>query len=147
MVMSAHVLLADRLGLDWSLKPRALVVQERIAFAPARKMFSEGIPPRALIAVTTEPALLAGLGSNSNGAAFTRFVADPVAVGFTIIVTVAVAFLARFVRVHVTVATPSKLQEAPCVLVAETKLTDGGSASVTVKDVTGQGPLFVRLML
>src|SRR6266566_8528897 len=102
---------------------------------------------RGLIVVTTEAVLLVGLGSNSNGVAFARFVADPVAVGFTVMVTAAVAFLARFVRVHVTVATPSKVQEAPCVLVAETKLTDGGSASVTVKDVTGQGPLFVRLML
>src|SRR6266699_2029667 len=101
---------------------------------------------RGLIVVTTEAVLLVGLGSNSNGVAFARFVIGPVAVGFTIIVTVAVPFLARFVRMHVTVATPSKLEEAPCVLVAETKLTDGGSASVTVKDVTGQGPLFTRLM-
>src|SRR5437773_12038195 len=145
--MSAHVLSADRLGLDWSLKPRALVVQERIAFAPARKMFSEGIPPRALIAVTTEAALLVGLGSNSNGAAFARFVADPVAVGFTIIVTVAVAFLARFVRVHVSVATPSKVKEVPWVLVAETRLTNGDKTSVTVKEVTDEGPLFTRLIV
>ena|SRR5207249_9331574 len=102
---------------------------------------------RGLIVVTIEAVLLVGLGSNSNGVAFARFVINPVAVGLTVMVTVAAAFLARFVRVHVTVATPSKLEEAPCVLVAETKLTDGGSASVTVKDVTGQGPLFVRLML
>src|SRR6266702_4264111 len=92
---------------------------------------------RGLIVVTIEAVLLVGLGSNSNGVALARFVADPVAV----------PFLARFVRMHVTVATPSKLEEAPCVLVAETKLTDGGSASVTVKDVTGQGPLFTRLMV
>src|SRR5467141_3074924 len=82
---------------------------------------------RGLIVVTIEAVLLVGLGSNSNGVALARFVADPVAVGFTVMVTVAVPFLSRFVSVHVTVATPSKLEEAPCVLVAETKLTEGGS--------------------
>src|SRR6266699_5260039 len=101
---------------------------------------------RGLIVVTIEAVLLVGLGSSSNGVAFARFVINPVAVGLTVMVTAAVPFFARFVSVHVTVATPSKLDEPPCVLVAETKLTDGGSASVTVKDVTGQGPLFSRLM-
>src|SRR6266581_9221243 len=100
---------------------------------------------RGLIVVTIEAVLLVGLGSNSNGVALARFVADPVAVGFTVMVTVAVAFLARFVRVHVTVATPSKVKEVPCVLVAETRLTNGDMTSVTVKDVTGEGPLFSRL--
>src|SRR6266566_1569115 len=102
---------------------------------------------RGLIVVTTEAVLLVGLGSNSNGVAFARFVADPVAVGFTVMVTVAVPFLARFVRVHVTVATPSKVKEVPCVLVAETRLTNGDRTSVTVKDVTDPGPLFTRLMV
>src|SRR5882724_11952704 len=87
---------------------------------------------RALMAVTAEAVLLAGLGSNSNGAAFAMFVADPVAVGFTVILTVGVAFLARFVRVHVSVATPSKVKEVPWVLVAERRLTNGDRTSVTV---------------
>src|SRR6266566_3489154 len=91
---------------------------------------------RGLIVVTIEAVLLVGLGSNSNGVALARFVADPVAVGFTVMVTVAVAFLARFVRVHVTVATPLKVKAVPCVLVAETRLTNGETTSVTVKDVT-----------
>src|SRR6266700_1065539 len=102
---------------------------------------------RGLIVVTIEAVLLVGLGSNSNGVALARFVADPVAVGFTVMVTVAVPFLARFVRMHVTVATPSKLKEAPCVLLAETTLTASDSASVTVSAVSGQGPLFTRFMV
>src|SRR6266567_9341783 len=102
---------------------------------------------RGLIVVTTEAVLLVGLGSNSNGVALAKFVIGPVAVGFTVMVTVAVAFLTRFVRMHVTVATPSKVKEVPCVLLAETKLTDGDRTSVTVKDVTDPGPLFTRLMV
>ena len=102
---------------------------------------------RGLIVVTIEAVLLVEFGSNSNGVALARFVADPVAVGFTVMVTVAVAFLARFVRVHVTVATPSKIKEVPCVLVAETRLTNGDRTSVMVKEVTGHGPLFTRLMV
>ncbi|SRR6266478_1913882 len=102
---------------------------------------------RGLIVVTVEAVLLVGLGSNSNGVAVARFVADPVAVGFTVMLTVAVPFLSRFVSVHVTVATPSKVKGVPCVLVAETRLTNGERTSVTVKDVTGEGPLFCRLMV
>src|SRR6266567_8372660 len=119
---------------------------------PARTGLAEPVWPkvksaRALIALTIEAALLAVLGSNSNGAAFARFVADPVAVGFTMMVTVAVAFLARFVRVHVSVATPSKVKEVPWVLVAETRLTNGDKTSVTVTEVTDEGPLFTKLIV
>src|SRR5216683_4914773 len=119
---------------------------------PARTGFAEPVwlkvkSARALIALTTEAVLLAGLGSNSNGAAFAMFVADPVAVGFTVILTVAVAFLARFVRVHVTVATLSKVKEVPWVLVAERRLTNGDRTSVTVKELTDEGPLFTSLIV
>ena len=62
----------------------------------------------------------------------------------TTIVTIALAFTAKFPIVQVTVLVP---MQTPCVDEEETNVGPVGSVSVTVTAVAGDGPLLVTMIL
>lgn len=86
--------------------------------------------------------LLFVCGSAGEPLTLAELVSVPVTVGFTVIVTVALAPLARLPRVQVTVVVPLQL---PWVAEAETKVAVLGSGSVTVTPVAAAGPVLVTV--
>src|SRR5205807_2369298 len=95
-----------------------------------------------LTVVLAVAVLLSGFGSASVPLTLAVLVSVPAAVGWTTIVTVALAPLARFPRLHVTVLVPEQL---PWPAEADTKVTPLGSVSLTVTPVAPEGPLLMAV--
>src|SRR5438874_292918 len=96
---------------------------------------------RSAVVRTVVPSvtvLFAELGSASVPVTLAVLVRTPAAVGLTLIVTVALAPLARLPTAQVNVVVP--LHE-PWLAEADTKLTPAGSESVSVTPVAADGPL------
>jgi hypothetical protein len=94
----------------------------------------------AVTAVVTLAELLAVLGSGSVAVTDAVLVMLPAATGLMMMVTVAVAALARVPRLQLTAAV-----QVPWLGVAETNVTPVGTASVKVTPVAGDGPLLVTI--
>ena len=93
--------------------------------------------------VVIDEELLAVSKSLSPAVTVAVFASCPWAVGVTVIVTTALAPIARLPRLHVTVVVPLHV---PCVADDEPKVTPAGNASVTVTFVAAAGPLLVATM-
>jgi hypothetical protein len=102
-----------------------------------------------MTAVETVALLFAGTGSFSVPLSIellltpTVLLIIPAVVGRTTIVTVLGEFFASVPRLQVTL--PADCEHAPCVDVAEMKLTPAGSTSVTVTPVAVDRPLLMTL--
>ena len=94
------------------------------------------------VAIVTE--LSFGFGSVSVALALAVLLNCAVDCGTQMMLTVAELPFARAPRLQVTVVVPL---QAPCVGVAETKLTPAGNGSVTVTLVAGEGPVLVTIIL
>jgi hypothetical protein len=96
-----------------------------------------------LTVVLAVAVLFAVFGSNSLLFTLALLVITSTTVGLTTILTVAVAPLARFPTLQVTVP-PDRVQ-LPWLGVAETKATLEGNVSVTSTPVASDGPLLVTV--
>jgi len=95
------------------------------------------------IEVFSEAVLLMSLGSVVEAATETVLVINPAVLGVTTISIRAVAAFANVPRLQV--AVPLNSEQVPWLGVAETKVTLGGSTSVTVTPEAASGPLFVTV--
>jgi hypothetical protein len=94
--------------------------------------------------VFSESELLpSALGSGVDAVTEAELVISPATVGLTTMSSVAVAPLPIVPRLHVTI--PPDSPHDPWLAVAETKVTLGGSWSVTVTLDAASGPLFVTV--
>ncbi len=101
------------------------------------------ISPTFVVAVEL---LFARLGSDSVADTLAALPIIPAVVVVTVSVTVALAPLAKFPRLHVNTP-PDGAAQLPWLVVVEPTFTAVGSVSVSVTPVAGSGPLFVTVIV
>ena len=92
-----------------------------------------------------EAVLFVVLKSITLDVALAVLVTAPSLMAVAVIVTVAVALLARLPNAQRT--TPLVWLEVPCVVVADTNATLAGNASVSTTPLAGDGPRLVTMMV